>query len=118
MRLIIILFTVFYAASSLTVAHAAPGGSLNEWDSDFSDAMNDLDTAKTPPVQSSAVSAMPMGALQGADEQLLENREDFDTKARMARLENKIIELEREQRTMSDRIRNLDRQVNDLKRKV
>lgn len=103
---------------SAAFAESDSKGHLKQWDNEFSQAMDGLETVKTPEVPDSAMSSMPLGTLHDTDEKQLDNRDDLDAKARMARLENKIVELEREQRNMSDRLRNLDRQVNDLKRKV
>lgn len=112
-KLFLFLFTALLSASTVQADQ-----SLNSWDSEFNQAMNELETVKQPAPSQTAPANVPLDTLHNADQNVIDTREDQDVKARMVRMENKIAELERELKSSNDRIRNLDRQVNELKRKV
>ena len=120
MKTYLLFFILLLSAASAGYAEPAAGEGLKKWDSEFSQAMNELEPVNVPMVASFDPLANPEidSSMHEASEESLVSREKSDFLGRLLRLEVRIAQLEREQHNSDDRIRHIDRQISELKRKT
>jgi len=114
----------------LLALFAAPAPVLKAQD-DFDAAFEELDSkdaADQPPEAAESAEPAPPGTTAGTDEArrarrqrpetaTLVNMETSRRSAKLDELERRVLQLERDNRSIEDRLRNLDRSVDDLRRR-